>query len=327
MLRTSSLEQIYDPQTAGNPGGCTPFGGNIIPAGRLNPAAVNYFNAFPLPTRTDRVLNNYLTHNRSNSKYNRFNARTDWNLSPSNQFFARFSYDNSTSNLASNGYCITFTGQTASQGAPYTCQGYNSGTAASNPLPAPGFPNFDPDNPPQGLGETVVDRNNKHSRLQQYNLQLQQQFGARDVFSMAYVGTRGDRLSTYYNNVTQYNAYTIGETTRLFPNLGYLPYNVYNGSSNYNGLQLHYEHRANNFLATASYAWSHALDNTDSPFDGTPVTILLYYYQAANYGNSSRMSGISPARHLSIICRLGEGSASPKRQPGGRSCSRRLANL
>ena len=582
----NSRGQIYDPQTGLNGGVCTPFAGNIIPTGRLNPAAVNYFNSFPLPTRTDRVLNNYFTHNSSNAKYNRFNARADWNASANNQFFVRFAYDNSTSNqsseldqngsnpplsangqrnfihargysigythvfspnivnqarigyvrdnygfapsnngvsvgpqlgiansgmgaaagtggpliggsgqitytgdfglfavpqnnyeisdtlnlirgkhnlsvggtvlrrqvsyyrpilgkggffvnpanftgfddseflvggvdnyqigsqtgyfaninqedavfaqddwrvnqrltlnlgirydlltwpyeahnkqatldvtnghvllagvngvprsiinqdylnfaprvgfaydvtgdgktalhggygifyfpdyggisnqlgqnppfggvtfyFANNGNCITFTGQTA-QGAPYTCPGYTAGTAASLPLPTPGFKNFDPANPPQGLGETVVDRNSKHSRIQQYNVQLQQQFGARDVFSVAYVGAHGDRLSTFYNNATQYNAYTIGGTTRPFPNLGYLPYNVYNGSSNYNGLQMHYDHRGTNFLATASYAWSHALDNTDSPFGGTPVTILLYYNQAANYGNSSQ---------------------------------------
>ncbi len=587
-ISANSKGQIYDPQTGLNGGTCTPFPGNIIPMARLNPAAVNYFNAFPLPSRTDRVLNNYLTHNSSNAKYNTFDARLDWNASSHDLFFFRSSYDNSTSNqaseldqngtnpplsangqqnflhargydlgythtfspqivnqarlgyirdnygfapsnngisvgqqlgiansalgaaagtggpliggsgteltytgdfglfavpqntyevtdtlsltrgshninvggtflrrqvsyyrpilgkggffvtasnftgydeseylvggldnyqigsqtgffaninqedavfaqddwrvnrrltlnlgvrydlltwpyeahnkqatlditnghvleagvggvprsivnqdylnfaprvgfaydvygdgktslhggygifyfpdyggisnqlgqnppfggdvfyLASNGYCVTFTGQTPQQGAPYTCPGYTSGTAASAALPPPGFPNFDPANPPQGLGETVVDRNNKHSRLQQYNLQLQQQFGSRDVFSVAYVGTYGDRLSTYYNNATQFNAYTIGGTTRPFPNLGYLPYNVYNGSSNYNGVQLHYEHRATNFLATASYAWSHALDNTDSPFSGTPVTILLYYNQAANYGNSSQ---------------------------------------
>lgn len=586
-ISANSKGQIYDPQTSGAPGGCTPFAGNIIPAARLNPVAVNYFNAFPLPSRTDRVLNNYFTHNSSNAKYNTFDARLDWHVSAQDLLFFRFSYDNSTSNVtsqldqngnnpplndqgqrnfihargydlgsthtfspravnearlayirvnyafapsnngisvgqqlgiansslgaaagtggpliggsgaieytgdfglfavpqnnievtdtlnltrgrhsidvggtflrrqvsyyrpilgkggffvnavnftgydlseflvggvdnyqigsqtgyfaninqedaafaqdnwrvnqrltlnlgfrwdlltwpyeahnkqatldvtnghvllagvngvprtiinqdyanfaprvgfaydvsgdgktaihggygifyypdyggisnqlgqnppyggavlysANNGYCITFTGQTATKGAAYTCPGYTSGTAASAPLPAPGFPNFNPANPPQGLSQTIVDRNNKHSRLQEYNVQLQQQFGSKDVFSIAYVGTHGDRLSTFYNNATSYNAYPIGGTARAFPNLGYLPYNVYNGSSNYNGLQLHFDHRGTNFLATASYAWSHALDNTDSPFSGTPVTVLLYYNQAANYGNSSQ---------------------------------------
>ena len=54
------------------------------------------------------------------------------------------------------------------------------------------------------------------------------------------------------------------------------------------GLQLHYEHRSTNLLSTFSYAWSHALDNTNSPYGGTPVAVLLDYDQAANYGNSSQ---------------------------------------
>ncbi len=187
---------------------------------------------------------------------------------------------------AYQGYCITFTGQTT-KGAPYTCPGYTSGTAANVPLPTPGFPNFNPNSPPS-VTITAINPNSKHSRLQEYNVQLQQQLTPRDVFSVAYVGTHGDRLSTFYNNATQYNAYPIGGTTRPFPNLGYIPYNEYNGSSNYNGLQLHYGHTTHNLVATASYAWAHALDNTDSPFSGTPVTVLLYYDQAANYGNSTQ---------------------------------------
>jgi len=190
--------------------------------------------------------------------------------------------------FANNGNCITLTGQLATKGAPYDCTGYRNPAAVSTPLPAPGFQNFDPTNPPQGLGGTAVNRNNRHSRIQEYNLQLQQQISSRDVFSIAYVGTHADRLSTYYNNGANYNGYTIGGTTRPFPNLGYIPYNEYSGISNYNGLQLHFEHRASNLLATASYSWSHALDSSDSPYSGTPVTILLYYNQAANYGNSNQ---------------------------------------
>lgn len=189
--------------------------------------------------------------------------------------------------FARNGNCITFTGQTSTKGAPYTCPGYTNPAAATTPLPPPGFPNFNPANPPQGLGGTAVNRNNQHSRLQEWNLQLEQQLSTRDLFSAAYVGTRGDRLSTLYKYGTNLNAYRIGGTTLPFPNLGYIPYIDYNGISNYSGLQLHYEHRAANFTATASYSWSHALDSSDSTYDGTPVAILLYYNPASNYGNSN----------------------------------------
>lgn len=578
-VAANSKGQIYDPLT------CTPFAGNIIPQGRLNPATVNYFNAFPLPSRTDRVLQNYFVQNSSTTKLNTFDARLDYNFSPNNLFFFRFSYDNSTSNnqselpqqpghpplsangsknfghdrgydlgythtfsprfvneariaynrdnygfspsnaginvsaqlgivgatgissneggpliggynneiqytgdyglfavpqntyevtdtlnlnlgkhslnvggtllrrevnffrpiagkgqfffagngtdftgyetsemlvapadnyrigaqtgyfgnisqedaifaqddwrvsrrltlnlgirwdlltwpyekhnqqasfdlatghvleagvngvsrsiinqdytnfaprvgfaydlsgdgksaihggygifyfpdyggidnqlgqqppfggavayYAFNGFCGTFTGQTATPGTAYKCPGYTSGTSATTALPQPGFPNFDPNSPPQGLGGLAVNRNNQHSRIQEYNLQLEQQLSSRDVFSAAYVGTLSDRLSTYYN----YNTYAIGATTRPLPNLGYIPYNSYNGSGNYNGLQLHFEHRGTNFTATGAYTWSHSLDNSVSAFGGTSPAILLYYNQQANYGNSTQ---------------------------------------
>ena len=188
--------------------------------------------------------------------------------------------------FASDGYCLTLSGQTAQRQAPNSCAAYTSPAAVTSPLPLPAtVATFNPLDPPAGIGGTAINVNNQHSRLQQYNLQLQQQLGPRDVFSMAYVGTHGDRLSTFYN----LTAYHLGATTRPYPGQdGGITYNWYNGSSNYNGLQLHYEHRSANLLATASYAWSHALDNTNSPYGGTPVAVLLYYDQAANYGNSSQ---------------------------------------
>ncbi len=78
-------------------------------------------------------------------------------------------------------------------------------------------------------------------------------------------------------------------TTRPFPGLtSGLNYFDFNESSTYNGLQLHDEHRRTSFLATACYAYSHALDNTYSQGSGTPVTVLLHYDQAADYGNASQ---------------------------------------
>ncbi len=188
--------------------------------------------------------------------------------------------------LAQDGYCITLSGQTAQRQAPNSCAAYTSPAAVTAPLPLPATTaTFNPLDPPANIGGTAINVNNKHSQIQEYNLQLQQQLSPRDVFSAAYVGTHADRLSTFYN-LTQYH---IGATTLPYANQdGGITYDWYNGSSHYNGLQLHYEHRAANLLATASYAWSHALDNTDSPYGGTPVAVLLYYDQAANYGNSSQ---------------------------------------
>ena len=187
---------------------------------------------------------------------------------------------------ASNGYCLTLSGQTSQLQAPNSCAAYTSPAAVTSPLPLPAtVASFNAANPPANIGGTAINVNNKHSRIQQYNIQLQQQFTPRDVFSASYVGTYGDRLSTFYN-LTQYH---IGATTLPYANQnGNITYNHYDGSSNYDGLQLHFEHRAANLLATASYAWSHALDNTNSPYGGTPVAVLLDYDQPANYGNSSQ---------------------------------------
>jgi len=199
----------------------------------------------------------------------------------SNQLGQNPPYGGTANYSASQGYCITFTGQTA-KGAPYTCPGYTTGTAATIPLPLPGFPNFNPASPPQGLGGVAIDVNNKHSRQQQFNLQLQQELGPRDVISIAYVGGHADRLSTYY---------PINSPTFNFPSFRFandaqygLTLNKYNGISNYNSLQTHYEHRQGNALLTASYTWSHALDDSGGAFIGSVVA--LPNDPLASYGNS-----------------------------------------
>ncbi len=92
---------------------------------------------------------------------------------------------------AQDGYCITLSGQTSRRQAPYSCADYTSPAAVTAPLPIPpSVSTFNAANPPSGLGGTAINVNNEHSRLQQYNLQLQQQLGSKDVFSMAYVGTK-----------------------------------------------------------------------------------------------------------------------------------------
>lgn len=185
---------------------------------------------------------------------------------------------------ANNGYCVTFTGQLADINAnpAYTCPGYTSTTAVTTPLPAPGFPNFNPNSPPQGTSGNAVDVNNKHARMQDYNLQLQQQLGRRDVFSMAYVGMHSGRLSSYYNA----NSYDFNTTSYPFENLGGITLNRYDGISNYNGLQLHYEHRATDLVVTGSYTWSHALDDSPGAFLGSTVTSVNN--PLLDYGNSNQ---------------------------------------
>ncbi len=200
-----------------------------------------------------------------------------------NQLGEQPPFGGSNSYLASNGYCITFTGQTATQTGSYNCTGYSSPSAVVTPLPARGYPNFNPAAPPAGTSMIAVNRNNGTSMVQEWNLQLERQLGSNNVANLAYVGTRGTSLSSYY----PYNLYQFGTGKQNFPGFGSINYNNYDGTSNYDGLQAHFEHRASNGLVgTLSYAWSHTLDDSTGAYQGQ--TAALYYNPMAGYGNSNQ---------------------------------------
>ncbi|HTV83555.1 MAG TPA: TonB-dependent receptor [Acidobacteriaceae bacterium] len=196
----------------------------------------------------------------------------------SNQLGQQIPFGGSVSYGANIGYCVTFTGQTAAPGSAYGCSGSAQQTT---PLPAPGFPNFSPAAPPAGLSTLAVNRSNKNQQIQEWNLQVDQQLSKYDVIDVAYVGTKSDHLSTYW----PYNIYQFGTGVQNFPTFGGITYENYDGTGNYNGLQLQYQHRqGNNLVVTGSYAWSHALD--DSPGSAEGSTAPLYYNPQSNYGNS-----------------------------------------
>lgn len=204
-----------------------------------------------------------------------------------NQLGEQAPFGGSNSYLASNGYCVTFTGQlnqsTNTTGGDYNCTGYTGPTTVVTPLPARGYPGFNPAAPPAGLTMLAVNQNNKNSMVQEWNLQVERQLGANNVVNLAYVGTRGSRLSSYY----PYNLYQFETGIQNFPGMGGINYNNYDGISNYDGLQVHAEHRVNNGLvATASYAWSHTLDDSPGAFQNQSAA--LYANPMAGYGNSSQ---------------------------------------
>jgi len=188
----------------------------------------------------------------------------------------------------SNGYCITFTGQLPSATPNkadngYNCNGYTGPSAVTTPLPVRGITGFNPNSPPAGLSMIAVNPGNKNSQVQEWNLQLEHQFGSKDVVNVAYVGTRGGNLSSYY----PYNNVAFGTGVEPFPTLGALNYNNYDGESNYDALQVHAEHRAANGLTgTVSYAWSHSLDDSPGAFQGQ--TAAVYSNPMGGYGNSSQ---------------------------------------
>ncbi len=210
-----------------------------------------------------------------------------------NQLGEQIPFGGSNSYSAANGYCTTFTGQLTqtplNNGNDYNCLGYTSPTAVAyssggtgSPLPARGFPNFNPNSPPSGTSMIAVNTKNENSEVQEWNLQIERQLGSSDVANVAYVGTHGSKLSSYY----PYNINQFVTGVQNFPGLGSITYNDYNGVSNYNGLQLHEEHRVTNgLIATFSFAWAHALDDSTGAFEGQ--TAALYYAPLLGYGNSS----------------------------------------
>ncbi len=180
------------------------------------------------------------------------------------------------------GSCVAFTGQTPTVGT----NGFDSCKVSSadqtTPLPQPGFPNFNPAEPPNGLSTLAVNQHNKNSQIQEWNVQFDQQLSPKDVLNIAYVGTKADHMANYYNyNLFQFGNGPLGEGNQAFPNLGTITYENYNGTSSYNGLQLSATHRASNLILTASYTWSHTMDDSCG-------TLCLYYDPKASYGNSGQ---------------------------------------
>lgn len=193
-------------------------------------------------------------------------------------------FGGASSYLAKLGSCVTLSGETANSGTGSfnNCQVNSAGQ--TSPLPAPGFQNFNPAAPPAGLSMVAVDRSSPNSQIQERNIQLDQQIGSRDVINIAYVGTKADHLVDRYN----YNLYQFGNgnspldaAAQNFPNLGNITYQTYNGSSNYNGLQVQAEHRSDTLVMTAAYTWSHTMDDTSG-------NLFLYYNPKASYGNSDQ---------------------------------------
>ncbi len=87
---------IYDPVT------CAPFPltnvngvltPNVIPAGRMSQAALNYLNAFPQPNNTNPSIgSNYFDNPQETEKFNDFDVRMDFKPTERDSFFARYSY-------------------------------------------------------------------------------------------------------------------------------------------------------------------------------------------------------------------------------------------
>ena len=204
-----------------------------------------------------------------------------------NQLGEQLPFSGSSSYLATNGYCVTFTGQLSSAtpnpaDGGYNCKGYTGPSAVTTALPNRGIVGFNPNSPPAGLSMIAVNPNNENSQVMEWNLQVERQLGSKDVITVSYVGTEGGHLSSYY----PYNSTQFATGKQNFPTLGSINYNNYDGKSSYAGLQAHAEHReGQNLVATFSYAWGHALDDSTGAFQGQ--TAAVYSNPMLDWGNSN----------------------------------------
>jgi len=100
-MRTGDFSEtatIYDPLTTrANPSGSgfvrTPFSGNQIPANRWDPVSAKMVNAYPTPTSPAR-FNNYLANLIQHQNWDQGDARVDHQATPRDNFFARWSIQN-----------------------------------------------------------------------------------------------------------------------------------------------------------------------------------------------------------------------------------------
>jgi len=193
-----------------------------------------------------------------------------------NQLGQQVPFGGSVEYTASSGYRIAFTGQ-----GP---QGNNDSNLATSPLPLPGYPNFNPSNPPAGINIFTTHRDNQIPMVHQYSLQIEQQIGPKTLLSIAYVGNKAQHLATGYN----YNTTALNGGPQPLPNLGQVVAEFNNGYSYYNSLQVSVERRYYQGLTlTASYTWAHNIDDSDGYLGYSAVSPLYVFNTSINKGNSS----------------------------------------
>ncbi|RXH56101.1 TonB-dependent receptor [Granulicella sibirica] len=136
-------------------------------------------------------------------------------------------------------------------------------------LPAPSAPDITNLAGINGLGFVAEAPHFKSALIQQFNLQMEQQFGA-NVFTIGYVGNIGQHLPESINNINQpkpFNPITnsSGATRPLgniLNNLGGVSYIDSEGVSNYSALQTSFQRRFTHGLAfDANYTWSKGLSD------------------------------------------------------------------
>ena len=136
----------------------------------------------------------------------------------------------------------------------------------------------------------------KLGRVQQFNLNLEQQTAGNLVLTMGYAGSRGSHILVIGNNLNTDSpsacgtvpGYTLGCAAGGTP---YVPYNVFNamflfgdvGKTNYDSLQVKAETKTSKhgLYGLLAYTWSHTFDNGLS--DGLGSLLSAPYFPLPNW--------------------------------------------
>ena len=193
----------------------------------------------------------------------------DKQLSQNAPFGGSASYNfqnNSFSTTVTNGFFPDAAGRLLTLGG--LAQPNANGTPNVNTVTANGFPNkqvlaIDITNP-ANVSLTGWLPHDKTSMVQEWNLQVQRQIDTKTAATLAYVGTKGTHLSTFYD--VNRPAYNTG--IKPYPALGTVPVNDTEGASIHHGLHAQLDRRmARGLQFTSAYTWSHAIDNSPAGFD------------------------------------------------------------
>lgn len=141
---------------------------------------------------------------------------------------------------------------------------------------------------PDQLTWNVWDSNFKLPTIYQWNASIQHQLDNSSAVTLAYVGSSSNYLARSYN----INGAYIGDPNteqqrRPNPSLGTVLYRTSGGHSSYNSMQASLDRRLKRgFRLSASYTWSHSIDDSLELFGDEDATVQDIYNMKNDRGNS-----------------------------------------
>jgi hypothetical protein len=194
----------------------------------------------------------------------------------------------------SNGYRVTFTGQApqGTQDGKGNCLTSCNAQGATAPLPSKGPIVVNLNNPQNVAISIATLPTNQTPNNQEWNLQFERAITNNMTLSLAYVGTKGTHLTTYFNYNRQiYDTSPCGAAAPIgcnFPALGDINTQATIGNSTYNAFEVTLNRRfVNGLQFSANYTWAHAIDDSPGAFDNYEGSVVDYRDLAAERSSSN----------------------------------------